>query len=129
MAEPPQKAGNAYRLFLAAHKGEFVKVAGGNYKQDISKAAKAWKELSAEEKKPFEDEAAKRKVQYKKELKGFLDFWGHSKKRKKDATAPKKPVAGGLAATLQNTGKHLCNSAKGSLPRQCPRWQVRNGRH
>ena len=64
MAEPPQKAGTAYRLFLAAHKGEFVKVAGGNYKQDISKAAKAWKELSAEEKKPFEDEAAKRKVQY-----------------------------------------------------------------
>ena len=64
MAELPKKAETAYCLFLAANKAEFVKAAGGNYKQDISKAAKAWKELSAAEKKPFEDEAAERKVQY-----------------------------------------------------------------
>ena len=123
-------------------KAEFVKAAGGNYKQGISKAAKAWKELAAVEKKPFEDEAAKRKVQYEKELKAFLDAGGEKKKRRSkddDATPAKKRkkieifprsrLEGPMAATLQSTGKHLCNSAKGSLPQQCPRWQVRNGRH
>ena len=31
---------------------------------------------------------------HREDIKAFLDFWVHSQKRKKDANAPKKPVAG-----------------------------------
>ena len=49
-------------------KAEFVNAAGGKYREGISKAAKAWKELPRAEKEPFEDKAAKQKGQYKEDF-------------------------------------------------------------
>ena len=126
MVEQPKKAQTSYFLFLDAKKASFVEKAGGNYKQGISQAAKAWKALPPNEKKPFEDEAAKRKLQYEKDLKAFLDAGGEKKKRKskdddgtpskrkkKDANAPKKPAGGAYGCYLAKNRAAFTEQCKG----------------
>ena len=128
MVEQPKKAQTSYFLFLDAKKASFVDKAGGNYKQGISQAAKAWKALPPNEKKPFEDEAAKRKQQYEKDLKAFLDAGGEKKKRKsskdedgtpskrrktKDANAPKKPAGGAYGCYLAKNRAAFTEQCKG----------------
>ena len=61
MAEQPKKYPSSYFLFLDAKKDEYVKEAG-TYNKGISLAAKAWRALSATDKKPYAEEAAKRKL-------------------------------------------------------------------
>ena len=91
MAEQPKKYPSSYFLFLDAKKDEFVKEAG-TYKEGISLAAKAWRALSATDKKPYAEEAAKRKLQYEKERKAFLEAGGGKKKTKQilDVTPTKR---------------------------------------
>ena len=97
-------------MFLDEKKASFVEKAGGNYKQGISKAAKAWGELSPAEKKPYNEEAARLKVQYNKELKAFLDAGGQKKRQRQ----PKKPVGG--ASLLPRKAKKECKKPAPKKP-------------
>ena len=107
-------------MFLDEKKASFVEKAGGNYKQGISKAAKAWRELSPAEKKPYEEEAARLKVQYNKDLKAFLDAGGQkvkksSRKAKKECKkpAPKKPAGGAYGCFLNKNRAAFQQQCKG----------------
>mmetsp|Transcript_17577 Transcript_17577/g.33133 ORF Transcript_17577/g.33133 Transcript_17577/m.33133 type:complete len:208 (+) Transcript_17577:80-703(+) len=111
MAEQPKAPMRSYFLYLEERKAEFVKKAGGNYKQGISQAAQAWKSLSAKDKLPFETKAQKLKAQYEKDMAAFLEAGGVkkgkvfkkdklAKRKKKDANAPKKPVGGAYGCFL-----------------------------
>ena len=127
MVEQPKKAQTSYFLFLDAKKASFVEKAGGNYKQGISQAAKAWKALPPNEKKPFEDEAAKRNQQYQKDLAAFLEAGGEKKKRKsskdEDGTPskrrktedakPKKPTGGAYGCYLAKNRAAFTEQCKG----------------
>lgn len=109
-------------MFLDDKKEEFVKKAGGVYKDGVSLSAKAWKELSDSAKKPYEDKAKAAKAKYEKDLKAFLDAGGEKKARnskkdkeggrkKKDKDAPKRPAGGAygcfLAAKREEIKKSL----------------------
>ena len=127
MAEPsqvksPKKYPSQYFLFLDAKKDEFVKQAG-TYKEGISLAAKAWRALSATDKKPYAEEAAKRKLQYEKELKAFLEAGGEKKKTKQilDVTPTKRrkketTVAKGDDTTPSRKRKYHVNARKDDEP-------------
>ena len=138
MAEQPKKYPGSYFLFLDAKKDEFVKEAG-TYNEGISLAAKAWRALSATDKKPYAEEAAKRKLQYEKELKAFREFKKTtqgddttpsrkrkyhvnarkddeptpSKERKKDANAPKRPAGGAYGCYLEENRQRFMQQCKG----------------
>jgi len=124
MAEQPKQPMKSYFLYLEEHKAEFVKKAGGNYKQGISQAAQAWKSLDAKDKLPFETKYKQLKEQYEKDMAAFLEAGGVKKgkvfkkdkalakrKRKQDANAPKRPCGGAygcwLAANRATIAKSL----------------------
>ena len=122
MAEQPKKYPSSYFLFLDAKKDEFVKEAG-TYKEGISLAAKAWRALSATDKKPYAEEAAKRKLQYEKELKAFLEAGGEKKKTKQilDVTPTKRrkketTAAKGDDTTPSRKRKYHVNARKDDEP-------------
>ena len=122
MAEQPKKYPSSYFLFLDAKKDEFVKEAG-TYKEGISLAAKAWRALSATDKKPYAEEAAKRKLQYEKERKAFLEAGGEKKKTKQilDVTPTKRrkketTVAKGDDTTPSRKRKYHVNARKDDEP-------------
>ena len=95
----------------------------GTYKEGISLAAKAWRALSATDKKPYAEEAAKRKLQYEKELKAFLEAGGEKKKTKQilDVTPTKRrkketTAAKGDDTTPSRKRKYHVNARKDDEP-------------
>merc|ERR1719356_1470473 len=61
---PKRPAGGAYGCFLAKHRETFTKECDGKPVTAITKlAGERWKELSPEQKKPFEDEYEAKKAQ------------------------------------------------------------------
>ena len=115
-------------MFLDEKKASFVEKAGGNYKQGISIAAKAWRELPPAEKKPYGEEAARLKVQYNKDLKAFLDAGGQKVKKSRrmlarkandevtrsgKRSAPKKPAGGAYGCFLNKNRAAFQQQCKG----------------
>lgn len=64
----PKKPVNCYLLYLKDRKASFIEKAGGNYRQGISEASKAWKDLSVDEKERYYDQAQELNVIYEREM-------------------------------------------------------------
>lgn len=100
MGEPPKKAKNAY-MFFANDKREEVKQANPDLKMKevLSKLGEMWREMSAEEKKPYEDKAAEDKERYNKEKEEYGDIPAKprkkSKKTKKSKSKKEKQSSSG----------------------------------
>ena len=70
---PKQPAGGAYGCFLAKNRPTFMKECAGQPVTAVTKLASAkWKELSAEEKKIFEDEFQAKKAAYQEAMKSYV---------------------------------------------------------
>ena len=70
---PKQPAGGAYGCFLAKNRPTFQKECVGQPVTAVTKLASAkWKELSAEEKKIFEDEFQAKKAAYQEAMKSYV---------------------------------------------------------
>merc|ERR1711907_100978 len=63
--EAPRKPANAWQLFLREYREGDEVEPGMNGAEIVAKASPVWKGMSAEEKKPFEDEAAKLSADYR----------------------------------------------------------------
>jgi hypothetical protein len=109
--EQPKKAQTAYFMWLNEHRAEISKEIGSSKIPEVArKAAEKWKALSTEEKKSYEDRAAKAKVEYDEAMRAFKEGGGvvvrkskkdkASKKNKKDPNAPKRPAGGGYGVYL-----------------------------
>lgn len=119
--EQPKKAASAYFLWLAEHRAEIQKEIGTGKGSEVTKAAgEKWKAVSAEDKKPFEERAAKLKEEYTAALKDFKEGGGEvtrrskkdksekrGKKANKDPNAPKKPVGGAYGVYLAENREEI----------------------
>lgn len=71
--KPKKPAGGAYGCYLAKNRAAFIKECAGKPITEVSKLAGArWKGLSAAEKKPFEEEYAKKKAAYEAAMKEYV---------------------------------------------------------
>merc|ERR1719410_1265922 len=69
---PKRPAGGAFGCFLAKHRGTFTKECEGKPVTAISKlAGERWKELSAEDRKPFEEEYEAKFAAYQAAMKDY----------------------------------------------------------
>lgn len=73
-ADAPKKpAGGAYGCYLSKHREAFMKQCAGQPITAVSKlAGERWKLLTAEEKKPFEDDYATKKAAYQEAMKSYV---------------------------------------------------------
>jgi len=70
---PKRPAGGAYGCFLAKHRAEFQEQCKGQPASAVSKVAgEKWKQLSEEEKKPFEEEYAAKREAYQAAMKDYV---------------------------------------------------------
>lgn len=107
--EQPKKAKSSYFLWLDENRAAITKELGTAKGSEVTKAAgEKWKTLSADDKKPYEERAAKLKDEYEAAVQAFKDGGGEiirrskkdkkekrGKKAKKDPDAPKRPAGGG----------------------------------
>jgi len=90
---PKKPVGGAYGCFLAANRATFEKTCQGKPVTEISKmAGEQWKTLSAEEKKPYEDEYETKKTAYVEAMKTYIppEAETPTKKTSKSKESPKK---------------------------------------
>jgi len=90
---PKKPVGGAYGCFLAANRATFEKTCQGKPVTEISKmAGEQWKTLSAEEKKPYEDEYETKKTAYVETMKTYIppEAETPTKKTSKSKESPKK---------------------------------------
>lgn len=107
-SEEPKKPQNAYWLFLSENREKFEKEVPQGTKKGpgtAKVAGDAWKSLSDQARKPYDDKAAKLKAEYDKAMEKFLASGGEKSKRKmqakdsdakrakkeKDPNKPKRP--------------------------------------
>jgi len=99
---PKKPVGGAFGCFLAANRATFQKACEGKPVTEISKmAGEQWKKLSAEEKKPFEDEYETKKTAYAEAMKTYIPPEVETPPKpskskestKKDSNVPEKKVA------------------------------------
>merc|ERR1711920_1093370 len=69
--KPKRPAGGAYGVFLKKNWPEFAKQCPGKVTEVTKLASKKWKELSAAQKKPSEDEFKKLQAAYKEAMKNY----------------------------------------------------------
>jgi len=90
---PKKPVGGSFGCFLAANRATFQKACQGKPASEISKmAGEQWKKLSAEEKKPFDDEYETKKTAYAEAKKTYSlpEAETPSKKTSKGKESPKK---------------------------------------
>merc|ERR1712187_1084172 len=86
---PKRPAGGAYGCYLAKHRETFTKECEGKPVTAISKlAGERWKELSAEDKTPFEDEYQEKLATYQAAMKDYTPPVQTSV----DKESPQKPI-------------------------------------
>jgi len=121
--EQPKKPPSGYWLFLGEHREAIVKELGTGKGSDVAKkGGEMWKATGEDERKPYEEKAAKLKAEYGAALQAFKVDGGvvarKSKKdkpektAKKDPDAPKRPVGGGYGVYLAEHREEI----KQSLP-------------
>merc|ERR1719343_1375954 len=96
----PKRPQNAYWLWLSANREALASEAAGKGLVAARAAAavgklagEKWKALPAAEKKPFEDEAAKRKAAYEKAMEEFKASGGQPGKRRQEKQQEKQAKA------------------------------------
>jgi len=83
--QEPTRPQNAYWLWLSDNREALTTEAGSGKGSVVGKlAGQKWKALSAAQKKPFEDEAAKRKAAYEKAVQEFKASGGQPGKRRQE---------------------------------------------
>ena len=88
------KAPNSYWLWLKENRDAIAKEAGTRKGSVVSKLAGVkWKALPAEQKKPFEDEAAKWKAAYKRAVEETKAAGGQPGKRRREKMEEKQALA------------------------------------
>jgi hypothetical protein len=111
----PKKAPSAYFLWLNENRAEISKEIGSSKIPEVArKASEKWKAITAEEKKSYEDRAAKAKVEYDEAMRAFKEEGGvvmrkskKDKKPKKDKDAPKRPAGGGYGVYLAQNREEI----------------------
>jgi len=92
--QEPTKPQNAYWLWLSENRDAITKEAGSGKGSVVGKlAGEKWKALPAAQKKPFEDEAAKRKAAYEKAMEEFKAGGGQPGKRRQEKKEVKQARA------------------------------------
>mmetsp|Transcript_147681 Transcript_147681/g.383983 ORF Transcript_147681/g.383983 Transcript_147681/m.383983 type:complete len:203 (-) Transcript_147681:156-764(-) len=93
--QEPTKPQNSYWLWLADNRESIAKEAGSSKGSAVGKlAGEKWKAMSAAQKKPFEEEAAKRKAAYEKAMEEFKTAGGQPGKRRQEKQEAKNAKAG-----------------------------------
>jgi hypothetical protein len=120
VAQPKKPAGGGYGQFLAEKRPEFTEKCKGQPVSAVTKlAGEAWKAMSDDQKKPYEEKYATAKAKYEADIAAFLAGGGEmtkgaralrSEKKKakeekkakkaKDPNMPKKPAGGGYGRFL-----------------------------
>jgi len=92
--QEPSRPQNAYWLWLADNREALTKEAGSAKGPVVGKlAGEKWKAMSAAAKKPFEEEAAKRKAAYEKAMEAFKASGGQPGKRRQEKQQVKQARA------------------------------------
>eukprot|EP00448_Togula_jolla_P037370 CAMPEP_0170621624 /NCGR_PEP_ID=MMETSP0224-20130122/28698_1 /TAXON_ID=285029 /ORGANISM="Togula jolla, Strain CCCM 725" /LENGTH=198 /DNA_ID=CAMNT_0010947891 /DNA_START=64 /DNA_END=660 /DNA_ORIENTATION=- len=87
----PSKPQNAYWIWLADNRDSLTKEAGSKSASVVGKlAGDRWKAMSAEQKVPFEKEAASRKAAYEAAMEKFVADGGVKGKRRAEKAESKK---------------------------------------
>jgi len=104
--EAPKKAvGGAYGIFSAEKRAEFTKAVEAKGEKGFGPVAKmtseAWKAVSAEEKKPYEERFGKAQEEYKVALAAFKEKKAAEMPKKEEQATPSKAKAGKKAPKAQ----------------------------
>lgn len=90
----PKGASSAYNIYVAEHRQALASAEPGLSFGDLSKRVSAdWKQLTEEQRKPYEERAAEDKKRYEREMAEYPEDETDEpvkKKKKKDPNAPKK---------------------------------------
>ncbi|KAG5446049.1 HMG box [Opisthorchis viverrini] len=116
----PKGALTPYALFLQSMHADQKKKHPSvtlDFKTFSKECSEQWKNLTAKEKKKFEDLAAKDKERYRKEMQSYEPpaDEGKSRKRKKDPNAPKKALSAFFL---------FCNDERPKVKADHPDWKV-----
>lgn len=120
MPEEPKRPPTAFFMWMNNNRATFNKEVGTAPGAVAKLASQTWKSMSAADKKPYEDKAAKAFTSYDKDLEAFKaaggvkgkrkqkeNVGGQNKKLAKTEGCPKKPIGGGYGQFLAEVRAEL----------------------